>query len=730
MFRGHSRARRSRGRDFAWPILLAVPPIVVLSVVALYSLRGDRAAIERDARRNAGPLATDLARRRGERARAQLAALVEASCGAEAKRTTQADAPDGLPLCGLIVDGRIRVPLDYLPVPSPPDWLASQTPAQARTLRLLGDAPPAADLGELRRAAASLAGARADVRLNAEWDVLRAEVNRNPSEADDGRLLDFARRSAGILSESGAPLSDLALLLALRQLRPGGSLPPALLEELRRRSVESPSFLTGALADEAVRVATGDRNVEDLRARWAANERALRLLRVLPLDTVDRPSEVWLNAAPGEWLALVHPLVRPSDRTGPIPRTAYHVTLLPAALIERVFRPAAPAGEDLPRYAAASVRFGGRIWHAGGVRAASAPVAELASAPAELELPLALPSEVVGSFAGELLRIAPQAIAAEQQAPRGVVRLTGVPPPGHRFTLVLDLADPAALYASYRVRLWMAIALILVTTLAAFAGLFAAWRAYHREQRLAQMKSDFVANVSHELRAPVAAVRLMAESLERGSVEPQARQREYLRLIGQECRRLSSLVANVLDFSRIDRGRRQYTFAPEDLSALVVETADVMRPYAAERHVRLVCAPVPAGTAVPFPAVDRAAIQQALVNLVDNAIKHSPGDAEVVVGVEVQPSAGPDTSSGSRISLFVQDHGTGIPADQQQRIFEPFYRLESGLRRETQGVGIGLSIVKHVAEAHGGRVFVRSNPGEGSRFVIELPRGDGRPPAA
>jgi len=727
MFRRRSTARRAGDRTFAWPILLAVPPIVVLSVVALYSLHEDHAAIERDARRNAGGLATDLARRQGQRAGTELASLIEASCGAEGKQTTRTSRSGDPPLCGLIVDGRIRVPLEYPPVPSPPGWLASQTPAQSRALRLLGDAAPGTDLGALGRAAASLAGERAELRVNVEWELLRAEGKRNPSEATTGRLLGFARRSAGVLSESGAPVSDLALRLALGRL-PHGALPQALLEEVRRRSVESPSFLTGALVDEAMRVAPEDPDVQNLRARWAANEQALRLLRLVPLESLDRPSEMWLDTPQGEWLALVHPLVQGPDALGPVPRSANHVTLLRADLLERVFRSAVSAREDLPRYAAATVRLAGRSWRIDETRSASARLAELASAAGQLEVPLALPSDVVGTFAGELLRVAPQAIALQQQAPRGVVRLTGVPA-GHPFTLVLELADTGALYASYRVRLWMAIALILVTTLAAFAGLFAAWRGFQRERRLAQMKSDFVANVSHELRAPVAAVRLMAESLERGSVEPPARQREYLRLIGQECRRLSSLVANVLDFSRIDRGRRQYTFAPEDLSALVVETADVMRPYAAERHVKLVCAPVPTGSAVPFPAVDRAAIQQALVNLVDNAIKHSPEDAEVVVGVEVQPSAGPDIASGPRINLFVQDHGTGIPADQQQRIFEPFYRLESGLRRETQGVGIGLSIVKHVAEAHGGRVFVRSNPGEGSRFVIELPRGDGLPPA-
>jgi two-component system phosphate regulon sensor histidine kinase PhoR len=143
-----------------------------------------------------------------------------------------------------------------------------------------------------------------------------------------------------------------------------------------------------------------------------------------------------------------------------------------------------------------------------------------------------------------------------------------------------------------------------------------------------------------------------------------------------------------------------------------------MRPYAAEHGVRLVCDAKPP---VPSAGVDRAALQQALVNLLDNAIKHSPAGAEVVIGTAVQPQAARDADSPAVVQLFVEDHGPGIPAAEHERIFEPFYRVESGLRRETPGVGIGLSIVKHVAEAHAGRVLVRSTPGQGSRFVIELP---------
>jgi len=722
MFRPRSTERRPRDTSLVWPILLIVPPVIILSVVALYSLREDHAAIDRDARRSAAALATDLARRWGARAGTELATLIASACsggGLEAQGPTDASGAGLVPLCGLVVDGRIRVPFDYPALPSPPGWLRELTPAQARLWRLVADASPQTDLATLRRMVAPLSGAPSAVRVNAEWHVVRAEVNRDPSPRAAARLADLAKRSVGILSESGTPLSDLALLLALRHL-PARELPEALLQDLRQRLVESPSFLSSALVEEAVRVAPGNTGVAGLSARWAANERALALLRHLPLDA-ERPAEVWLGTEQRAWVALVHPLVASDAGSAPAPRTAFQVTLVPARLIERVFQAAASERDDIPKYAAATLRLGDRTWGTRGAPSASTRPIELASARGQIDLPLAVPSDAVSTFAGELLRIAPQAITARQETPGGVVRLNGVPG-GHPFTVVLELTDPDQLYASYRIRLWMAIGLILTATLAAFGGLAATWRAFERQRRLGEMKSNFVASVSHELRAPIASVRLMAESLERGTIQPGERQQEYLRVMGQECRRLSSLVGNVLDFSRIDRGRRQYTFEPADLPALLAQTVDVMRPYAAERHVNLVCAAPPGTTGMGQPRVDREALQQALVNLVDNAIKHSPSGADVVVGLEADPNAsGQDAGVPARIRLFVDDHGPGIPAGEQERIFEPFYRRGSELRRETQGIGIGLSIVKHIAEAHGGRVVVRSSPGAGSRFAIELP---------
>ena len=721
MSRPRSTARRPRSASLVWPILLTVPPVILLSVAALYSLRQDRATIDREARERAAVLSADLARRWGARAGTELAALVDSSCsgavpespgtptlaGAEpASARSRASGAGAAPLCGLVIDGRIRVPLDYPSVPSPPEWLRELTPEQARLWRVAASSQT--DLATVRRAAATLRGGPPAARVNAEWAVVRTEANRDSSSDATARLTDLARRSAGILSESGAPLPDLALLLALRRL-PAGGLPDSLLRDLRQRLVESPSLLTGALVDEAVRVAPGNKEVAGLDARWAANERALALMRRLSIEA-ERPVETWLDAGQGAWVALVRPLVGNDVVSGAAPRTAFHVTLVPASVIERVFQAAASAGDDVPRYERASLRLGGRTWAARGASSKVARPIELASASGQIDVPLALPADAVSTFAGELTRVASQAIAARQQTP-GVVRLNGVPG-GHPFTVALELTDPDLLYASYRVRVRIAIGLIVIATLAAFAGLAVAWRAFERQRRLGELKSNFVASVSHELRAPIAAVRLMTENLERGTVPPGERHQDYLRMIGQECRRLSSLVENVLDFSRIDRGRRQYTFEATDLPALLTQTIEVMRPYAGQREVRLVCASLPAAAALKQARVDHHALQQALVNLMDNAIKHSPAGADVVVGLELEPNI---------LRLFVDDRGPGIPADEQERIFEPFYRRGSELRRETQGIGIGLSIVKHVAEAHGGRVVVRSSPGAGSRFAIELP---------
>lgn len=293
----------------------------------------------------------------------------------------------------------------------------------------------------------------------------------------------------------------------------------------------------------------------------------------------------------------------------------------------------------------------------------------------------------------------------------------------------VTLADPAAFFGAQRTRQWLFCGLMLGAAIACVLAFASAWRAFRRQLSLNEQKSNFVSSVSHELRAPIASVRLLAESLERGKISEPAKQHEYFRFIGQECRRLSALIENVLDFSRIEQGRKQYEFEPTDLGALVEQTVKLMQPYAEEREVKLETLNFEPRTLNLELNVDGRAIQQALVNLIDNAIKHSPKDSAVKVALEM-PSAERGVRSGdagtcklqpSTCNLSVEDSGPGIPASEHEKIFERFYRLGSELRRETQGVGIGLSIVKHVVEAHGGRVRVESEVGKGSRFTIELP---------
>jgi signal transduction histidine kinase len=271
------------------------------------------------------------------------------------------------------------------------------------------------------------------------------------------------------------------------------------------------------------------------------------------------------------------------------------------------------------------------------------------------------------------------------------------------------LAHPGSYYALQRNRSLRFGALIAASAAAVFLGFFTAWRAFRRQQQLSEMKTNFVSSVSHELRAPIASVRLMAEELADGESPSREKQKQYHRFIGQECRRLSAVIENVLDFSRREQGREHFEFEPTDLKTLVHETVELMRAYAEEKDVQL---KVVHSDEPMIVEADGKALHRLLVNLIDNAIKHSPENSTVRIGVEFAESV---------TRLWVEDDGPGIPAAEQKRIFERFYRIGSELRRETQGVGLGLSIVKHIAEVHRGRVAVDSALGKGSRFVVEIP---------
>ncbi|MDB6072264.1 MAG: sensor histidine kinase, partial [Verrucomicrobiales bacterium] len=272
-----------------------------------------------------------------------------------------------------------------------------------------------------------------------------------------------------------------------------------------------------------------------------------------------------------------------------------------------------------------------------------------------------------------------------------------------------EAGDPDKLYAPLRNEIGWASGIIGTATLAAGGGLWLSRRALRREQRLHLLKSQFVASVSHELRAPIGSVRLMAEALAAGTVEGEAA-RTFHHLLAQEGARLSSLIENVLDFARIESGRKTYQFEETDLPALLRDTVALLEPRAAPRGIRLGLECLPLSQ---VPELDAPAIQQAVMNLLDNALKFSPDNSRITVTLTDRGTHG--------WSLSIADEGPGIPPEEHVRIFERFHRLGNELRRETQGAGIGLSLVAHIAGGHGGTVAVKNPMPKGSCFTLTIP---------
>jgi len=237
-----------------------------------------------------------------------------------------------------------------------------------------------------------------------------------------------------------------------------------------------------------------------------------------------------------------------------------------------------------------------------------------------------------------------------------------------------------------------------------------------REMKLSAMKNEFVSNVSHELRTPLSSIRVFGEFMRRGRVEEQAKVREYGSYIETESRRLTQLINNILDFSRIESGRKVYIFESADIEDILAGTLATFTVRLRDKGFDVSYH----GPDEPLPEmeVDANAIDRAVANLLDNAVKYSDGDRSIVLNL---------AREGDDAVISVTDHGIGIPRDEQERIFERFHRVSTGLVHDVKGSGLGLSLVQHIAEAHGGRVTVESEVGKGSTFTIHLPihRGTG-----
>jgi len=256
------------------------------------------------------------------------------------------------------------------------------------------------------------------------------------------------------------------------------------------------------------------------------------------------------------------------------------------------------------------------------------------------------------------------------------------------------------------------IGIVGFAALVAIAGVVIVVVASVKERRLAALRSDFVANVSHELKTPLSLVRMFGEMLLSERVSSDEKRRQYLGIIVAESERLTALIENVLDFAKVERGKAAYEFVPGRAGEVVARAVDVYR-YRAEREGMEVSLRVAAE--LPEASLDARAVELAVINLLDNALKYAKDGGRVDVEV---------ARAGAWISVRVSDRGPGIGRDEQDRIFERFVRGRHAGETRVRGSGIGLSLVKHIAESHGGRVRVESPvtaDGRGSAFEILIP---------
>jgi signal transduction histidine kinase len=275
------------------------------------------------------------------------------------------------------------------------------------------------------------------------------------------------------------------------------------------------------------------------------------------------------------------------------------------------------------------------------------------------------------------------------------------------FTLRVFARDPAAFHARARNLLYGKYALAMGLGAVALLGAGFLLRAVRREAELSRLKLDFVSRVSHELRTPLALIRMYADTLAMGRVHAMDKAVDFGGIIAKEADRLTHLIDNVLDFSRIEAGRKVYSPRPTDLPALLRSLADAYRPHLEKKGFTLHVLAAP----LPPLLVDHEGMTQCFVNLVDNAVKYTDhGDKRI----EIEALA-----RDGRVRIEFRDRGIGIPTAERERVFDTFYRATTA--GERPGAGLGLAIVRHFAQAHRGTVSADPRPGGGSVFALELP---------
>jgi signal transduction histidine kinase len=278
---------------------------------------------------------------------------------------------------------------------------------------------------------------------------------------------------------------------------------------------------------------------------------------------------------------------------------------------------------------------------------------------------------------------------------------------GLSWKIEVEPKDAPGFYSAMNKKINLYFLMLILVVLTLVSGGYFMARTVRRELDVARMKSEFVSTVSHEFRSPLTGIRQLGEMLARDRITDEGKRHQYYDLIVRESDRLGRLVENLLDFSRMEAGRKPYRFEPLDTAAWLSNVAEEFQIEALRSGYHLET-DIPAQ--LPTVSGDREALSTALRNLLDNACKYSPESKSVWLAAEPQ-------NGGVRVQ--VRDHGVGISAQDQRQIFEKFFR-GGPLANDVKGAGLGLSLVQHIVAAHEGEISVESREGEGSTFSMYL----------
>ncbi len=265
------------------------------------------------------------------------------------------------------------------------------------------------------------------------------------------------------------------------------------------------------------------------------------------------------------------------------------------------------------------------------------------------------------------------------------------------------------IYDLVRARTNQNLILIAGITVLIIIGIWLVFRNIKKEIQLAQIKSDFVSNVSHELRTPLSLISMFAETLKMGRVKSEEKKNEYYSIIYSETNRLSGIVNKVLNFSKMEAGKRTFHMEKSDLTLVALQVFNTYKFHLQNNNFEFNFI---SNDNLPQVLLDRDAVSEAIINLIDNAVKYSEENKVVTLRTGMEKN---------NVYVEVEDKGIGIAEPDQKNIFEKFFRVSTGQVHETKGTGLGLSLVKQIIDAHNGKIVLSSAPGKGSRFRILLP---------